>query len=580
MGYFPFFVDIAGRRGVVVGGGKVAARKVEKLLPFGPRLTVVAPKIEACIRTQKNRLTGDALTLQLVERELEMTDLDGADFVIAATDDETLNGRISDYCKSNQILVNVVDDKEKCSFFFPALVRRGNLTVGISTDGKSPGAASWVRRRIAETLPSGIGDAIDLMGQIRPRVMELDLAEEERKDILERMFLYSLEKDGEVTLEELERRTVRAASKEKSFPARLKKIRIGTRGSRLALQQAALVQEALLQAEDGIETEIVVVHTKGDKVQDKPFSEIGDKGVFASELEQALLNGRIDLAVHSAKDLPMRLAQGLDIAAVLPRGDVRDVLVVPKGGRTPVPVREGLEAGRPPGAFESLEKGAETPGKAGGGSFVIGTGSRRRQTLAGQMWENVVCETIRGNVDTRLQKLKYGGGGGIVYDGILLAKAGLDRLDMISRYEGEFDFYPLSPEAFLPAACQGIIVAEAVRGSQAAARCREITDAETEFSFLVEREVLERLSADCSEAAAAWCRRMQDGQRQAVAGAPDEWDEWMLDVMYAGNRHRLAWTAASLQKTGSEEGGGRLLKGLQMAKEAAAIVKTGTLRPN
>ena len=132
-----------------------------------------------------------------------MSDLAGADFVIAATDDEVLNGRISDYCKSKQIPVNVVDDREKCSFFFPALVKDGSLTIGISTDGKSPVAASWVRKNISSTLPAGIGDAVDMIGLIRPRVMELDVSESVRKNILERMFLYCMEKDGEVTLEEL-----------------------------------------------------------------------------------------------------------------------------------------------------------------------------------------------------------------------------------------------------------------------------------------------------------------------------------------------------------------------------------------
>ncbi|MBD5486985.1 MAG: bifunctional precorrin-2 dehydrogenase/sirohydrochlorin ferrochelatase [Lachnospiraceae bacterium] len=204
MGYFPFFVDITGKSGVIVGGGKVAARKVEKLLMFEPNLTVIAPQIEECIRTQEKLLQKDtAASLCFIEREFRMADLAGADFVIAATDDETLNGHISDYCKSKQIPVNVVDDKEKCSFFFPALVKEGALTIGISTDGKSPVAASWVRKEITRTLPSGLGDTIDLIGQIRPRVMELDVPEAVRKDILERMFLYCMEKDGEVTLEEL-----------------------------------------------------------------------------------------------------------------------------------------------------------------------------------------------------------------------------------------------------------------------------------------------------------------------------------------------------------------------------------------
>ena len=276
----------------------------------------------------------------------------------------------------------------------------------------------------------------------------------------------------------------------------MNKIRIGTRGSRLALRQASLVQEALLKTDSEIETEIVILHTKGDKIQDKPLSEIGDKGIFASEFEQALLENKIDIAVHSAKDLPVVLAEGLTIAAVLPRDDVRDVLVIPKGGRLP---------------WEDMQR-----------TFTIGSGSRRRQFQAEQLWKNVTCENIRGNVDTRMRKLQEES-----YDGIILAKAGLDRLGIgnASRGSDEFTFYPLPPKQFLPAACQGIIAIEAVQDSDVYALCRKITDAETGLSFLIEREVLAQLSADCSEAAAAWCRREQEGLT--------------LDIMYAGNRQRF-----------------------------------------
>lgn len=310
----------------------------------------------------------------------------------------------------------------------------------------------------------------------------------------------------------------------------MNKIRIGTRGSKLALKQAALVQEALCEAYGGLETEIVVVHTKGDKIQDKPLSEIGDKGVFASELERALQEGEIDLAVHSAKDLPIALAEGLVIAAVLPRGDVRDVLVTPKGGRLPMPAGDGAAA-------------AET--------FVIGSGSRRRQQLAEGLWENVVCENIRGNIDTRLQKLINGSNSKTAceetrYHGIILAKAGLDRLDIISRQEGLFAFDPLPPEEFLPAACQGIIAVEALGDSAAAALGEGIRDGKTTLYFSVEREVLSALSADCSEAIAAWCR--------------EEADQLILDVMYAGNRTRLVSEAETEA-------------GLRMARRAAALVK-------
>ena len=329
----------------------------------------------------------------------------------------------------------------------------------------------------------------------------------------------------------------------------MNKIRIGTRGSKLALKQAALVQAALLETDRGLETEIVVVHTKGDQIQDKPLSEIGDKGVFASELERALQKGEIDLAVHSAKDLPMALEEGLFIAAALPRGDVRDVLVIPKGGRMPLPAGSGLEAAE---FFEEAGEAAEKAERmAPAEKFVVGSGSRRRRQQAEELWENAVCENIRGNVDTRLQKLINGNcGNGAFgetrYHGIILAKAGLDRLEITSGNNGRFDFYPLSPEEFLPAACQGIIAVEAVRDSAAAVLCREITDAETELCFLVEREVLSALSADCSEAIAAWCRR--------------ESDQMTLDVMYAGRRTRLTSRV-------------ELDEGVKTARRAAELVK-------
>lgn len=202
MGYFPFFMDIAGKKGVIVGGGKVAARKVEKLIPFGPVLTVVASRIEECVRRQGK---GNMLSsLFFMERGFRTEDVDGADFVIAATDDERLNGQISDLCKARKIPVNVVDDKKKCTFFFPALIREGSLTVGISTDGKSPVAAAWMRQEISGMLPENLGDVVDLMGQIRPWVMEKIGEESARKAILERIFLYCLERGGRVTVTELQ----------------------------------------------------------------------------------------------------------------------------------------------------------------------------------------------------------------------------------------------------------------------------------------------------------------------------------------------------------------------------------------
>ncbi len=342
----------------------------------------------------------------------------------------------------------------------------------------------------------------------------------------------------------------------------MNRIRIGTRGSQLALKQAALVQEALAKADNRIETELLIYHTKGDRIQDRPISEIGDKGVFASELEQALLRGQIDLAVHSAKDLPMKLADGLTISGILKRADVRHVLVVPRGGRIPS-LRQAV---RVRGGGLLTEDGAVQQGKMAENipyPFRIGTGSRRRQMLAAMTWENVICQEIRGNVDTRLRKLQEGS-----YDGILLAKAGLDRLGMGGEQAKEWDFYPLSPELFLPAACQGIIAVETAKGAAAGELGRRITDVETQLCYQIEREVLAQLAVDCSEAAAAWCRlAREERSREGVYPADEQLqeavpaaDDLMLDVMYAEKRVRLTCAAKT------EEG-------KQLARQAALLVK-------
>lgn len=217
MGHFPFFVELDGKKGVVIGGGKVAARKVEKLLEFGPGITVVAPQIGDDIWELKRKIEeckSDLLQteyLEIKQKSFQIEDLQGADFVIAATDQEEINRQISAYCREKRIPVNAVDDRENCTFFFPALVKEGSLTVGISTDGKSPVAASWVRRQIAGRIPRGLGRIIDLLGQIRPEVLALEGGEPAHRKILEDMFAYCMDRlekapiaaEDNVTCEEL-----------------------------------------------------------------------------------------------------------------------------------------------------------------------------------------------------------------------------------------------------------------------------------------------------------------------------------------------------------------------------------------
>ena len=292
-----------------------------------------------------------------------------------------------------------------------------------------------------------------------------------------------------------------------------KRLRIGTRGSSLALAQASQVEQALRAAWPGLETELVILRTKGDQVQDRPLSQVGQKGVFVSEFETALLEGRIDLAVHSGKDLPARLADGLDILAVLPRADARDVLVLPRRGAWE---NDGCEDAALQ-AFAALPEGA-----------VIGTGSLRRQLYGKRLCPQASFRLIRGNVDSRLKKLESGG-----YDGIILAKAGLDRLGITERERERFLFLPIPECRFLPAACQGIIAVEGRCQDDFLRLAAAVDDRLTRIAFETERRALFNFGADCSAPAAAYCRILKpdgaDGQAQKACGL---WLE--LSVMYAG----------------------------------------------
>lgn len=174
MGYFPFFVELKGKRGLIVGGGIVAERKVRKLLPYEPELLVVAPEIDGGIRKlseevkEKREKNEDTPELILSERAFEDADLEKMDFVIAATSDEALNTSIAKLCEEKHILVNVVDDKEKCGFLFPSLIREGKLSIGISTEGASPRVATTFRTRLSADIPERMEEILDYLEKIRP----------------------------------------------------------------------------------------------------------------------------------------------------------------------------------------------------------------------------------------------------------------------------------------------------------------------------------------------------------------------------------------------------------------------------
>ena len=195
MAYFPFFMEIENRPALVVGGGRVALRKIEKLLPFGVEITVVSPAF--C--KELEGLAG----IRRIRRAFVPGDVEGMLFVIGATDDEAVNGEISALCRERRIPVNIVDDPEKCSFFFPALVQRGAFAAGISTGGGSPLAARYMRERLEEIVPAGFDRVVEVLAACREEVKQTVPDSKKREEIFGKIFALALEKAGEATKEEI-----------------------------------------------------------------------------------------------------------------------------------------------------------------------------------------------------------------------------------------------------------------------------------------------------------------------------------------------------------------------------------------
>ena len=196
MAYFPLFVDLTGRRVLVVGGGRVALRKVEKLLPYGAELIVAAPEF----RPELETMAG----VMLVRRAFAPELLEGAAMVIAAAGDRAVNHQVSGLCRERGIPVNVVDDPAACTFYFPALVKRGALSVGISTGGASPCAAAYIRRQVEDLVSEDFGAILEFLSARRPVVRNAITEEERRAKFFAELFQRGLRGETPLTEEAAE----------------------------------------------------------------------------------------------------------------------------------------------------------------------------------------------------------------------------------------------------------------------------------------------------------------------------------------------------------------------------------------
>ncbi len=306
-------------------------------------------------------------------------------------------------------------------------------------------------------------------------------------------------------------------------------IKIGTRGSKLALWQAHYV-EALLQA-GGITAEIVIIETKGDKILDRALSKIGSKGIFTEEIEEKLLNGGIDIAVHSAKDLQSDLGEGLEILAFAERARVNDVLI---------------------SHDTSLSLSQEKP-------FVIGTSSTRRIATLKYFYPHLTTVDMRGNLQTRLRKLEEGH-----CDALLLAYAGVHRMG----YENKIAEY-LSLEEFTPAVGQGSVAIEcasSLADDKKEAVGKLLNHVETSLCLRAERAFLNRLQGGCSVPLFALAT-LVEGKINIVGGVVSlDGSEMLRRTISEGSPAHPEKVGIALAEELLDAGAGRILEEIKNAQ--------------
>jgi hydroxymethylbilane synthase len=314
-------------------------------------------------------------------------------------------------------------------------------------------------------------------------------------------------------------------------------LRLGTRGSQLALYQANTVAGLIAKA-GGPPCELVIIKTSGDRLQDRPLSESGGKRLFVKEIEDALQRNAIDLAVHSSKDMPALLPDGLTIAGVLPREDPRDAVVLPASQQASTATLEELIT-------------------ALGQSPSIGTASVRRVALLTRLFPSARFTPMRGNLDTRLRKLDEG-----AHDALVLAAAGLRRLGFESRIS-----FTLPLSACVPAPGQGIIAIE-IRDDDHRVRqaVAAVSDPGTALALEAERGVVEALGGGCQTPIGALATPVAGDQFELVAAVVALDGSQMMRTVVHGPRHDARALGVRAAEELLAQGAGQILEDARRAQ--------------
>lgn len=450
----PIALRPDGRRAVIAGGGSVASRKAELLAAAGFPLFVVAPRIDSRVREIVDRAGGDA-----AERAYDSSDVAGAALIVAATNDDAVNARIVADARAAGILVCDASDGERGDFTMPAVLRAGSLTIAVDSGGSAPAFSKRITAELAQRFGPEYGRAAETLARMRVYAKTV-LGADERRTVLQALAELPVAELASMNPVQAEHEVEAAVERLRAAPASVPAtVTCATRGSALAMTQTRMVAARL--AERGTATTILTVTTAGDRDRSRPIERLG-VNVFVKELEVALRERRADYAVHSCKDLPSELPPDMRIAAVSAREDARDAFC-----------SERFES------FAALPAGA-----------IVGTSSPRRRRALAALRPDLEYREMRGNVDTRLRKLRDG-----EYDAIVLAMAGLRRLGARARHTVAF-----SIDEIVPAVAQGALAIETrADDEELAAELRAaVNDAIAELCVACERAALRALRAGCT----------------------------------------------------------------------------------
>jgi hydroxymethylbilane synthase len=534
---FPISLTLADRRVVVVGGGAVAERRTRALRDAGARVTVISPSL-----TRQLAQWAEAGDITWTARLFAFGDCSGALLAFAATDDAGINAAVVVDARKHGVLVN--DTGEGAAGGVKTLpgAPSGKLTVTVDSGGLAPSFTARIRDELAVQFDSRYARAAATLGALRERVLAV-VPIDRRAAVMRHFAERDIDDLASMPPGAVEHEVERAVDTLGGVrPSELATLVCATRASALAMWQTRSVMAQL--AGGGIPSTVLSITTKGDTVQDRPLAAIGGNGVFVKELEAALRDGRADYAVHSCKDLESSLPADMVLAAIGKREDPRDAFCSEHYA-----------------TFDALPAGAR-----------VGTSSPRRRALLRALRPDLTFHDIRGNVDTRLRKLRDGD-----YDAIVLAAAGLKRLDLSATYTVPF---PL--DVLVPAVAQGALAIEMRAGDERIPKLRPLlNDPQTEIAVFAERAFLRTLRGGCQAPVGA--HATYDGEFLLIHAAIASADG---STVVRGNR-RLTTTsigemeaaAVSLAEQMLAEGGATLLAATTDEGRPGALAGTLFLLP-